>query len=90
MTPVDQALEGQIKTLIVETLLLEHLEPCEIGSEQPLFGEGLGLDSVDALELAMEIERRFEVPIPEGDESRSLFRDVRSLAKHIFQHRAQV
>ena len=51
-------IEAELKTVIVQTLMLEDVKPEEIDSTAPLFNEGLGLDSIDALELAVEIGRR--------------------------------
>jgi len=73
----------EIKELIVRELKLASRDPRSIVDDAPLFGEGLGLDSLDALQLAMSIEERFGVKIPEGDEARSIFRSVASLAEHI-------
>lgn len=76
-------LRSQIKELIVRELNLEGKDPASIADDAPLFGEGLGLDSLDALQLAMSIEERFGVRIPEGDEARPIFRSVASLAEFI-------
>ena len=81
-------LKHQLKELIIEALMIEDLGPEEIEDAAPLFGEGLGLDSVDALELAMEIERVFGVTIPESDESRRVFASVDTLAAYIAANRA--
>lgn len=77
-------LRQQVKTLIVEALLLEEVRPEDIADDAPLFGEGLGLDSIDALELAIAIDRRFGVKIEAEDErNREIFRSVANLATHI-------
>jgi len=79
-----EALEAQIKELIVEALMLEDIAPAEIDSEAPLFIEGLGLDSIDALELAMALEERFGVHIEDDPEqNREIFASVRSLAAFV-------
>jgi acyl carrier protein len=79
-----QALEQELKELIVESLMLEDVKPAEIESSAPLFATGLGLDSIDALELAMAIERRFGVKFqPDDDRNREIFSSVRSLAHYI-------
>ena len=74
--------------MIVKELNLEGRDPASIEDEAPLFGEGLGLDSLDALQLAMSIEEHFGVRIPEGDDARPIFRSVASLAAHIATARA--
>ena len=78
-----------LKELIVRELKLDGKDPASIDDEAPLFGEGLGLDSLDALQLAMSIEEQFGVRIPEGDEARPIFRNVASLAAHIDSSRAE-
>ncbi len=76
-----EALELEIKRIIVEALVLEDVKPADIESSAPLFVEGLGLDSIDALELAMALEERFGVTIGEDpEENRELFASVASLA----------
>jgi acyl carrier protein len=77
-------LEARLKTLIVETLALEDVEPASIETEAPLFGEGLGLDSIDALELALAIHTEFGVRTQENDpRNREYFHSVKSLAEFI-------
>lgn len=77
-------MESQVKDLIIECLHLEELSPSDIGDEDPLFGDdGLGLDSVDALELAISIERKFGVKIEDNEKSREVMHSVRSLSDHI-------
>jgi len=80
------SLRHGIKELIVRELNLEGRDPSSIEDEAPLFGEGLGLDSLDALQLAMSIEEQFGVRIPEGDDARPIFRSVASLAEYVSQH----
>lgn len=80
-------LRRDIKSLIVKELNLEGRDPASIVDDAPLFGEGLGLDSLDALQLAMSIEERFGVRIPEGDEARPIFRSVAALAEYVAQKR---
>jgi acyl carrier protein len=79
-------LKAELKELIVRELNLEGREPGSIVDEAPLFGEGLGLDSLDALQLAMAVEEKFSVRIPEGAEGRVAFASVSALAKWIAEH----
>ncbi len=82
-------LEQQIKELIVEALMLDDVKPAEIETDAPLFVEGLGLDSIDALELAIAIDRTFGVRIRAEDPgNRETFANVRNLAKFIATHRS--
>ena len=77
-------IEEELKGMIVETLMLKDIKPQEIDVDAPLFAEGLGLDSIDALELAVEIGRKYKVQIKSDDEkNREIFRSVRSLAAFI-------
>lgn len=82
-------LESELKELIVEALMLEDIGAEEIESEGALFGEGLGLDSIDALELAMAIDKKYGVRIKADDEqNRQIFANVKNLAAYVGQHRA--
>ena len=76
-------LKPRVKALIVEALMLEDRRPEDIGDDEVLFGGGLGLDSVDALEIAVEIERVFGVRVPDSAEGREVFRTVRTLADYV-------
>ena len=82
-------LRSEIKELIVRELNLEGKDPTSIDDEAPLFGEGLGLDSLDALQLAMSIEERFGVRVPEGDEARPIFKSVAALAEYVGKSRSR-
>ncbi|TKD03227.1 hypothetical protein E8A74_26995 [Polyangium fumosum] len=75
---------------MVTELNLEGKAPSDIDDAAPLFGEGrgLGLDSLDALQLAMSVEEKFGVRVPEGDEARSIFASVNALADHIVRAKA--
>ncbi|WP_266222369.1 phosphopantetheine-binding protein [Paraliomyxa miuraensis] len=84
-------LERELKQVIVSALMLDDVTPDEIESDAALFGDGsgggLGLDSIDALELAMAIERRFGVKIqPSDEEGPKIFGSVRTLAAHVAAH----
>jgi acyl carrier protein len=77
-------LELEIKGMIIESLLLEDMTPDDIDASEPLFGDGLGLDSIDVLEIAMAIEERYAVVIDDDpDANRERFTSVRSLAKFV-------
>jgi acyl carrier protein len=81
---MSEALQATIKRLIVDALMLEDIEASEIEDDAPLFGAGLGLDSIDALELAIAIDKKFGVKIEAEDErNKEIFRSVSSLARHI-------
>jgi acyl carrier protein len=76
-------LRAELKRLIVTELNLQGRSPETIEDDAPLFGGGLGLDSLDALQLAMVIEEKLGVRIPEGDEARGIFASVRAIADHV-------
>jgi acyl carrier protein len=78
-----EALLTEIKELIVQELDLRGRTARDIESDAPLFGAGLGLDSLDALQLAMAIEERFGVSIPEGEAAKAIFASVSAIAHHI-------
>jgi acyl carrier protein len=84
-------LKREIKQLLVTELNLTGRDPSAIGDDAPLFGEssagGLGLDSLDALQIAMLVEEKFGIRVPEGDEARPIFRSVGSLAEFIGRER---
>jgi acyl carrier protein len=77
------ALKSRIKRALIEELDLRGKQEQDIDDAAPLFGEGLGLDSLDALQLAMAIEERFGVKVPEGEEGRSVFASVDAIAAFI-------
>ncbi|MDP9151852.1 MAG: phosphopantetheine-binding protein [Myxococcota bacterium] len=80
-------LRFELKRLIVGELNLKGRDPETIGDDSPLFGEGLGLDSLDALQLAVSIEEKFGVRIPEGEGARAVFLSVRTLADYVTKAR---
>jgi acyl carrier protein len=83
-------LRSEIKALMVKDLNLEGRDPATIADDAPLFGAssesqmaGLGLDSLDALQLAMSIEEHFGVRIPDGPDAPAIFASVASIADHL-------
>lgn len=89
MEPSEE-LELKIKELIVEALVLEDLTPAEIETDGTLFVEGLGLDSIDALELAMVLEERYGVTLDEDpDENRKIFESVRTISAFVAHARTK-
>ena len=80
--------EQKVKEIIVSSLDLEDVSPSDIDTEAPLFGEGLGLDSIDALELGMAIKREFGISFSKAPaENKRVFRSVRTLAAHIMEQK---
>ena len=85
-----QALENEIKALLIEALNLEDLQPADIDPAEPLFVEGLGLDSIDALELGLALQKRYGVTLAaDSDETRRHFGSVRALAAFVAAQRKQ-
>jgi len=83
------SLETEVAQLIVEALHLE-IAADDIDPAAPLFGDGLGLDSIDALEIALAISRRYGFQLRSDDErNHNIFASLRSLATHIETHRAR-
>jgi acyl carrier protein len=79
-----ERLEDRIRRLIVETLNLEDVSAQDINEDEPLFGEGLGLDSIDALEIGIEIQKTFGVKIDSKDENlANYFSSVKELARFV-------
>lgn len=75
-----QPSEDEIKQLIIDVLQLEDITPADIDSDAPLFGDGLGLDSIDALELGVAIQKRYGVTLSaKSEETRRHFASVRAL-----------
>lgn len=83
----NRELEEELKHLIVEAVALEDLTAEEIGTEDHLFVDGLGLDSIDALEISMEVEQRYGVVFDEDPEqNQAIFQSVKTLATFILEN----
>lgn len=75
-------LVDEIKTLIIDVLDLEDITPEDIDAAEPLFGDGLGLDSIDALELGIALQKRYELKLdPENDDMKKHFYSVNTLVE---------
>jgi acyl carrier protein len=84
------ALEPEIKELIITTMSLEDISVDDIDSEAPLFNEGLGLDSIDALELGLALQKRYGVTLAaDSEETRQHFASVRALSAFVAANRKQ-
>lgn len=85
-----EALERELKELIIESLKLHDMSPEDIDSQAPLLVDGLGLDSIDVLELAMEIQKRYGVKTKADDaQNRQIFASVGNLARHVAESRGR-
>ena len=84
------ALEKEVAQLIVHALNLEDVQPDQIDPEAPLFREGLGLDSIDALELALAISKKYGFKLQSDDKKNTdIFFSLLSLSRHIEHHRVR-
>jgi len=81
-------LKQQLKELIVEDLSLEDVTPEEISDDASLFGEGLGLDSLDAVELVVLLQRHFGIQIKDLEEGRKIFENLETLAQYVSEHKS--
>jgi acyl carrier protein len=80
----------ELREKIVDTLDLVDVDPADIDPDEPLVKEGLGLDSIDILELAVMLERTYGVKIDSKEIGKKAFASLRALAQHIAEHRQQV
>ena len=81
-------LEHEIKELIISSLELEDVKPGDIGNDQPLFGDGLGLDSIDALELGLALQKRYGISMSaDSEQTRQHFASVSALAAFVAAER---
>jgi acyl carrier protein len=78
-----EQLISNLKKQIIEALNLKHLKPEDIGDDQPLFVEGLGLDSIDALELIVLLQQQYNIRIANPQDGPRIFRSVKSIAEFI-------
>jgi acyl carrier protein len=89
LSPEQLALERELAQLFVDALNLETTAAA-IDAAAPLFGDGLGLDSIDILEVALEISQRYGFQLRSDDENNQrIFQSLRSLAAHVAQHRTK-
>lgn len=78
-----------LKAQIIEQLNLQHLKPEDIGDDQPLFVEGLGLDSIDALELIVLLQQFYGIKLANPQDGPQVFKTVKSMADYITAHRTK-
>jgi len=80
-------LKTTLKQQIIDSLNLQGMKPEDIDDNAPLFGEGLGLDSIDSLELMVLMERNYGIKIEDAREGRKVLTSVQSMAEYIQEHR---
>ena len=75
----------KLKVLLVDQLSLDDVEPEEIEDDAELFGEGLGLDSLDAVEIVVMLQRNFGMEVKDMEKSREVFRTIGTLAEYVYE-----
>ncbi|MSN24243.1 MAG: acyl carrier protein [Geobacter sp.] len=78
---------AKVKQMIIDSLRIEGMSSDEIETDAPLFGEGLGLDSIDALQLVVAMEKEFGVVVPDAATGSKVFASVRSMADYISENK---
>lgn len=84
-----EALINELKTKIIEALKLDGIKPEDIDTDAPLFGEGLGLDSIDALELMLLLEKNYGIRLKNPAEGKEVFKSVRTMAEYVQANQAK-
>lgn len=79
----------ELKNAIIEALNLEDVKPEDIDNDAPLFGEGLGLDSIDALELIVLMEKNYGIKLKDASAGREIFRSINTMADYITKNRTK-
>lgn len=79
----------ELKRQIIGVLNLEEMQPDDIDADAPLFGEGLGLDSIDALELIVMMEKQYGIKLKDPKEGKAIFKSVATMAEYIDGHRSK-
>ena len=77
----------ELKQELIERLNLEGMKPEDLDENSPLFGEGLGLDSIDALEIIVLLDKNYGIKITDPKEGRTIFHSIKTIAEYIEQHR---
>lgn len=85
---MEQLIE-KLKEQIIEALSFEDLTPADIDADAPLFGTGLGLDSIDALELIMLLDREYGIKLADPKQGKQIFKSVRTMAEYIDANRTK-
>lgn len=77
-------IRAELKELLISNLNFEDMTPDQIKDDEPLFGEGLGLDSLDAVEIVVILQRHFRVEVKDMEEGREIFRCINTIAEYIY------
>ncbi|MBP3788186.1 MAG: acyl carrier protein [Prevotella sp.] len=84
-----EELKLELKNRIIEVLNLEDVQPEDIDNDAPLFGEGLGLDSIDALELIVMMEKNYGIKIKDPAAGKDIFKSINSMAEFVSKNRTK-
>jgi len=84
-----EALKQELKENIIEQLNLEDISVAEIGDNDPLFGDGLGLDSIDALELIVMLDKDYGIKLTDPKEGKTIFESIEVMANYISANRTK-
>jgi len=84
-----ETLKQQLKEQIIQALNLEEMTPADINDDDALFGDGLGLDSIDALELIVLLEKNYGIRIANPAEGKQIFQSVNVLAQYVAEHKTK-
>ena len=84
-----ETLIKELKEKVIDALNLEEMTPDDIKDDEPLFGSGLGLDSIDALELIVLIEKNYGIKLANPAEGKAIFQSVKTIAEYVSQHRTK-
>ena len=84
-----EELINSLKLQIIDALNLEGMTPDDIGNDDPLFGEGLGLDSIDALELIVILDKNYGIKLANPAEGKAVFKSVATIADYVSKHRTK-
>lgn len=82
-----EQLINDLKSQIIECLNLEDVNPADIGTNDPLFGDGLGLDSIDALELIVLLDQEYGIAVADPEKGKEIFESIQTLANFISEHK---
>ena len=84
-----EALKTELKDKIIKILNLEDIQPEDVNDNDPLFGDGLGLDSIDALELIVMLDKDYGIKLADPKEGKAIFQSIETMAGYIAEHRTK-
>lgn len=85
-----EALKQELKERIIEVLNLEDITPTDIQDNDPLFGDGLGLDSIDALELIVLLDKEYGIKLADPKQGKEIFQSIETMAQYVATNRTKL